>query len=341
MVGFNATGKASTQALAKLRSILPANDQCVRIDDPLADLLDRIQGGESTQTDVRYFMSRLRAGEPEDAANEVALSLVRRSLAAFQARAREEEEVFAEKVVVLQLALAAEVDAFDADAMRISAFTGMSAAALQAAGVRLERDLGGLPSTVAGWCDWLVDFLAEDADCRTALLLKDADVINAVTRGKKAGGPTTAAEFARLKAGLRAWVEGRPFDEIEIALGVAPGSVGTCGRARDLALKLANRRFSMIAAALAELAKLKLAVAGREPKMSVLEILAIAVRRGFDSAEKIAFAHRNASIRTRVGLHRAYPERMGRRRLLGRSFREVLNYVDAQMAFGVLDLDGA
>jgi hypothetical protein len=294
-------------------------------------------------TDVRYFMSRIRAGEPDDTANEVALSMVRRSLAAFQARARAEEEVFAEKVVVLQLALAAEVEALDADAMRISAFTGMSASAIQAAGARLEHDLDGLPSTIVGWCDWLVDFLAEDVESRMALLQNDADVINAVTRGKKAGGPTTALEFARLKAGLRAWVEGRPFDEIEIALGVDPGSVGICGRTRDLTLKLANRRFSMIAAALAELAKGKLTTVGREPENpAVLEIFAMAMRRGFDSPEKMAFVHRNTTIRTRVGLHRAYAERMGAvEPLLGHSFREVLNYIDALIAFGAIEIDGA
>ncbi len=342
VVGFDAAGHASAQALGKLRSILPANDQCVRIDDPLADILDRIQAGMGADTDVRYFMSRIRAGEPEDTANEVAVSMVRRSLAAFQARARAEDEVFAEKVVVLQLALAAEVEAFDADAMRISAFTGMSASAIQAAGARLEHDLDGLPSTIVGWCDWLVDFLAEDVESRMALLQKDADVVNAVTRGKKAGGPTTAPEFARLKAGLRAWVEGRPFDEIEIALGLAPDSVRTCGRTRDLTLKLANRRFAMIAAALAELAKAKLTAVGREPEHpAVLEIFAIAMRRGFDSPEKVAFAHRNAGIRTRVGLHRAYAERLGAvAPLPGASFREVLNYVDAVTAFSAVDTDG-
>ena len=98
----------------------------------------------------------------------------------------------------------------------------------------------------------------------------------------------------------------------------------------------------MIAAALAELAKVKLAEAGREPENpAVLEIFAIAMRRGFDSAEKVAFAHRNASIRTRVGLHRAYTDRLGAMApLLGRSFREVLGYVDARLAFGIDDVDG-
>ncbi|HUD25535.1 MAG TPA: helicase-related protein, partial [Burkholderiaceae bacterium] len=343
VVGFSALGLASAQSLEKLRSILPPNDQCVRIDDPLADLLDRIQAGAHAEPDVRYFMSRIRAGEPAEVANDVAVSLVQRSLAAFQARARHDEEVFAEKVVVLQLALAAEVESFDADAIRISAFTGMSAAALQAVSARLERELDNLPSTIAGWCDWLVDFLSTDPDAFVALLMNDADVINTITRGKKAGGPTAPEEFARLKAGLRAWVEGRPFDEIEIALGGPPGIASTCKRARDLTLKLANRRFSMIAAALAELAKLRLAAVGRQSENpAVLEIFAIAMRRGFDSAEKVAFAHRNPTIRTRVSLHRAFEKRMGAfTPLLGHSFRDVLSQVDLRMAFGAGDSDGA
>ena len=83
--------------------------------------------------------------------------------------------------------------------------------------------------------------------------------LKAVCRGTKSTPALTPAEFDRLKAGLRAWVTGQPFDQIEVALGVAAEDVDTCMRSRDLVLKLANRRLYLVAAAVAELVKEKLA----------------------------------------------------------------------------------
>lgn len=333
VVGFGAHSAASPGAFEKLESILPANDQCLRIDDPLAELLDSIQLGNLAAQEVRYFLSRLRAGETDDTAVEAGLAMVRGSLAAFQARAREDAAGFAEKVQTLQAALDTEAEEFDAEATRISAFTGMSVAAIQSASARLE--IAGLPSTVDDWCAWIIDFLAEDEEARNALLGVDVDTIKAVVRGKKSDPDVASEEFARLKAGLSAWVGGRPFDEIEVALGVLPESVGTCVRSRDLVLKLVNRRFYMIAVAVVELAKGKLVAAGVEAENpAVLEILPVAIRRGWDSPEKTAFAHRNPGV-SRVEIHRAFAARFGHPDpTLGLTFREVLNLVDAQIAFG-------
>ena len=336
VVGFGAHGAASPGAFEKLESILPPNDQCLRVDDPLAELLDSIQLGDLAAPEVRYFLSRLRAGETDEAAADAGLAMVRGSLAAFQARARADAAGFDQKVLSLQAALAAEAEEFDVEATRISAFTGMPVTAIQSASARLDVGIAGLPSTINDWCVWIIDFLAEDDEARNILLGVDADIIKAVSRGKKSEPALTPAEFARLKAGLSAWVGGKPFDEIEVALGVPAASVGTCIRSRDLVLKLTNRRLYMIAVAVVELAKGKLVAAGLEAvNPAVLEILPVAIRRGWDSPEKAAFAHRNPSIRTRVGTHRAFVARFGHPNpMLGRTFREVLDQVDAQIAFG-------
>ncbi|MES2898034.1 MAG: hypothetical protein V4759_18560 [Pseudomonadota bacterium] len=162
--------------------------------------------------------------------------------------------------------------------------------------------------------------------------------LKAVCRGTKSTPALTPAEFDRLKAGLRAWVTGQPFDQIEVALGVAAEDVDTCMRSRDLVLKLANRRLYLVAAAVAELVKEKLAALEiNAVNPAVLEILPIAIRRGWDTPEKAAFAHRHPAIHGRVAAHRAYAKRLGAiEPTLGRTFAEVLNHVDAHLAFGVL-----
>jgi stage V sporulation protein SpoVS len=136
---------------------------------------------------------------------------------------------------------------------------------------------------------------------------------------------------------LRAWVTGQSFDRIEVALGVAAEDVDACMRSRDLVLKLANRQLYMVAAAIAELVKEKLAALEVQAvNPAVLEILAIAIRRGWDTPEKAAFAYRHPAIRGRVAAHRAYADRLGAPApTLGRTFAEVLDLLDAQLAFGV------
>jgi ATP-dependent RNA helicase HelY len=150
VVGFGPNERPSAAAIAKLQSILPDSDHCVRIDDPLTELFDRIQAGERDAPKVRYLLSRLRAGEEDAATEEIAVRMVARSFAAYQARANADEAAFAKKVAAVKVALAEDGEQNDRQAMRIcsgpqlrdtallihaAAGSGASCAALTAAGV--------------------------------------------------------------------------------------------------------------------------------------------------------------------------------------------------------------
>ena len=47
--------------LQKLKSILPEDDRCVVITDPLDIVLDRLMQGDSLDADVRYMINRMAA----------------------------------------------------------------------------------------------------------------------------------------------------------------------------------------------------------------------------------------------------------------------------------------
>jgi hypothetical protein len=154
---------------------------------------------------------------------------------------------------------------------------------------KLRSDPGAMPATVLGWSDWLIDFFRDDPASFDALLGEEAGVVAYVARGRKQGGPLTAAQFETLSAGLRSWLTGRPLSEIETALGVAPERLGCCPRARDLVLKLANRTLYLIAGALAELATAVKAETPASPaEPAVLETLAACIRGGYDTPDKLA-----------------------------------------------------
>jgi ATP-dependent RNA helicase HelY len=310
----------------KLRSILPDDDQCVWIDDPLQALLDQIEIG-LRGSKIRYLVSRLRAGEEAENANTAAASMVRRSFAAYRAAQAGATIQFDAKVAALEVALAEEVADGVTDVTRISAFSGLAGSALSAMSERLA-DPATYPATIPDWLDWVIDFLRDDGGSRNALFDGDPSIINGIVRGKKTGGDPTDEEFHLLRSGLRAWVTGQPFQNIELALGVPEKKVARCPRSRDLVLKLVNRQLYMISAALAELAKGKFVDSSIEdPFPALLECLAYAVRRGFDTPEKLAFAHLRPELRTRIGVHRACanlernPVRFERNRSFRRSWR--------------------
>jgi superfamily II DNA/RNA helicase len=310
VVGFAAGGRAEAGAIAKLRLLLPPNDQCVPMDDPITLILDQIQAGNTDNAAVRYFASRARAGEAPDQSAEQAVSLVKRSFAAYKARQAHQEAAFAEKVEAFRAVLAEDVA--NPDVATIAASTGLSNEPLLVVQARFAADPALIPNSVVGWIDWMVDFFISDLVSFQNLLGEDADLVNYVVRGRKAGGPPNAAEFALLTAGLRAWVTGRPFYDIELALGVQPADVKCCPRARDLVLKLANRSLYLIAASLVEVAKVVLAAAGLNPTQpAVLETLAVAIRKGLDTPDKIAFAYRRPTLRSRVLIHRSFAKLLG------------------------------
>jgi ATP-dependent RNA helicase HelY len=152
-------------------------------------------------------------------------------------------------------------------------------------------------------------------------------------------GPATDAEFAHLKAGLRAWLAGLPMRDVEAALGVGADDLGHCLRA-NLALKLASRSLYLVISSVAEAVGVILARHGRPVRQpAILETLAYAIRRGLDHPDKIAFAHLRPTIRSRVLLHAAFARDVGAPTVLDcQDFQEVRANLSARLAFGDLKI---
>ena len=339
VVRFDANSVPESEAFKMLKAVLPENDQCVKIDDPLTPLLDSIQTGDLSGAGIRYFLSRLRAGEAEETAVEKAVQMISRSFAGYQARQAKENAEFDLKLCTLKAALETATEETSAPVMQIAAFTGLAVEPLAAIAAKVEAEIDSLPSTVCGWTEWLVDFLIADR-ASYALLFGDAvETVKAVTRGVKTGGDSTDAEMQLLKTALAAWLRGVPFNQIEASLGVPANKIGVCKRTRDLINRIANRQLYMVAAAAAEVIRQTLTTKEKvAANPAVIEILAYAIRRGLDSPEKVAFAYRTPSARSRVLIHRAFAENIGDREpLLGSDFEGVMRHLDAVLAFGAFD----
>lgn len=77
----------------------------------MTDLLDRIQAGRTAEPEVRYFLSRLRAGEGEEQDADRPVAMMARSFAAYQARKAGRAAEFETVLESLKGALAADAKA--------------------------------------------------------------------------------------------------------------------------------------------------------------------------------------------------------------------------------------
>lgn len=179
------------------------------------------------------------------------------------------------------------------------------------------------------------DLLRDDDANSVALFGADAGLIKTMVRGNKKGGSVSRNEFVMLKAGMRCWLSGEPFGKIELALGAPATELGHCKRARDLALRFVNRHMYMVAVAIAELAKLRLAVlGGLAQRLAVLETLGVALRKGLDTPEKVAFAYLRPGIRSRVLIHLQFASMLGDMRAgSDADYAAVLSRVETTLAF--------
>jgi hypothetical protein len=335
VVAFSDNGSPEASAFRKLSDLLPPNDQCVRLEDPLTAILDRIQLGNVADVDISYFVSRIRPIEETQEARDEALAVMRRSFSGFLARRANRETEFNGKVEALRTVLSAERP-LHAEVAVIAAASGFSDEPLMAIEAKLEQGWNALPTSILAWSDWLMEFLKADRQSYRQLMGDDTDTALYIMRGKKTGGDPTVAEFDRLKLGMRAWLTGLPFCEIERSLGAEEHRIKQCPRARDLALKLASRSLYLIIAAVAEVANVVLARhEATTPQPSLFEVLPTAFRRGFDTADKVAFAQARSDIRSRVLVHQAFRREIGAPLELGaRSFIDVVDLIKMRLALG-------
>jgi len=67
---------------------------------------------------------------------------------------------------------------------------------------------------------------------------------------------------------------------------------------------------------------------------AVLETLAVAVRKGLDTPDKIAFAYRRPSLRSRVNIHSGFSALLGAPHdTAGLDYATVLNQMTSRIAF--------
>jgi superfamily II DNA/RNA helicase len=314
IISFSQGKALDVNVITKLKSVLPEDDRCVVISDPLEIVLDRLMQGEALNSDVRYLINRMAAlREAEGFEDPTLLFNLRKSLGAYTAQRRSTEQEFEEKIDRLKKSISDETPAEIDNAIAVLASqSGLSTSLLLRLKKRISDSAGSLPVTVEGWLIWTVEWLVEDHFALESLLY---DIKGAVLGacGRRRDSELTPKVLSDLLPGLIAWIQGKPLCVIEMALGGDPNSTSqamrTCPRARELVSSIIPRGFSFIMGLASHVvAEVDPFDEQEELSRQLVECLGTAVRKGFDSPEKVFFASENPGILSRVQVHQRWAQ---------------------------------
>jgi hypothetical protein len=314
IISFEKTNVVGPSTVRKLRSILPEDDHCVRITDALEVVLDRLMLGQTTDPDVLYVANRFAVLREVEGETEEPTTLfdLNKSLGAFFARKRKSEAEFQHKVTNLRSAITAAMPGtLDNATALLATQSGLSAELLMETRDRIKDEIGSLPTTIDGWLTWTLAWLDADNVARQALLGDIlGDILSAIGKSEKQG--YAKGDLLKLLPGLRAWVSGQPFRQIEIELGGNPDDDKSkikrlCPRARELIGSVIPRGLSFTFSLMTKIVK-DLDPFAAQPELSsqMIEVLGTAIRKGYDTPEKLTFASQHKSVLSRVQMHQEY-----------------------------------
>jgi hypothetical protein len=129
--------------------------------------------------------------------------------------------------------------------------------------------------------------------------------------GKKANEAFLPDDLWLVLTGLLAWIKGQTLCEIEKLLGGTPDDDAptkrVCPRARVLVGTIIPRGISFIVGLVSHVVK-DVNPFGQQEDLDqrLVECLSSAVRRGFDTVDKLAFASKIPSILSRVQIHQTW-----------------------------------
>lgn len=309
IISFTKGQRLEGDVVRKLRSILPEDDRCVSIDDPLAVVLDRIIEGKLSDRDVRYTINRMATiQEADNEAGTTTAFNLSRSLGAYAAQKRAKQKEFDRKLAALQAAVAQELNAeIHPSILALSSQSGLPTSVLQRLRAKIESETGSLPINVVGWTNWTLQWLAADAEARDLLLHEVARSIAGATGQKKDTG-LSADALQEVTKGVIAWLRGKPLRKIEEHLGGDPDSgrdtKRVCPRARELVGTVIPRGLSFIIGIVSRVVEDVGPFDHQETLDSeLMESLTAAVRKGFDSPAKLNYANERKNLLGRVQAH--------------------------------------
>ena len=311
ILSFKTEKEVPADLIKKLDSILPDNDRCLSITDPLEVILDKISSNQWSNPDVAYTINRM--SDWGDGSGKHLFN-IQKSFAGFCAATKGKQQEFDRKVNLLS----AEVEArqefiFDHSLLALATQSGISAQMLTRLKMQIVESLDNPPTTVIDWIQWIFKWLELDDEARTYLLADvGRDIMTISGQDKEVGSVVTSVGLQVILPGVLGWVIGCPLATIEILILASAGKstidLGACENARKLTHSIIPRSLTFVAGVVSQLVNNCLFSDEQYSlDLKTVEALSTAIRQGYDSLEKLLFANANKNL-SRVQIHQKWKE---------------------------------
>jgi hypothetical protein len=305
------TGNVPEEAAhTALQSIIPEDERCVPMIDPLRTALDRIQSGLPPDADIEYLFHRLGNSDGGDSVS----TLLRRSFAHFLAKQAGELAEFELAITAFSNRLS-QTDAVPEAPdwlVQLSIQSGISPLILNQLYQAVDAHFAQLPLTVIGWVGWLIDWFLQHGDAARFCFGSDLLPLQTIGSVPRVTAVNYEAVLTTLKKGMASWLSGEPLIKVEEAMGgTLLGLKIFCPKAREIATNTAPRCLSYFSTFIVQIVKMIADGRGEQiAQLAVLECLPSAIAKGADSPQKLAFMQLTRSkYRSRVEAHADYHQR--------------------------------
>ena len=310
LMKFTQKDDVSKETQQKLKAVLPEDDHCVTISDPLQTVLDLVNVGQATDPQVTYTINRFANLPSEDASAATdQLFDLKKSFAAHIARDTENIETFDQKVAAFRAAVEERRQGgADETSAILASQSGLSFEVVLRLKERITKATGSLPTNIPCWVEWMTEWLIEDDEAR-AESLADTESAMLAAAGKPKTSPLNEQVMRQVLGGALAWIAGKPLAEIETILGGEPQSHArtkrACPRARSLVSAVIPRGYSFVLGLIAHVVKKVDPFKAQEDlDQQMVECMSAGLRLGYDTPEKLFFFVRNKkNVLGRVQAH--------------------------------------
>ena len=320
VVGSSDTESKIGAGWSRLRKIFGQTDQCLPIDDPLTQILDRIDVQAHSPDDLdRYVVSRLCGSADHEDPEARLRQALQRTLAAFQRR--DARAAWVESRTKAALALLGDVDPDDEDALTLrdlSASLGLPEEALSDLRVDLLDAAPHSSATVLTWCGWMFDWMISHPE-QTTRLLRPEDLDRQFGLGlTKLATDQDRVHYAvpKLRDALDLWMKGEPLNVVQSVLAGTPSDLKKSTSARKFVVRILPTLTHLFSAASMIVARQSPDRVTTEDAASTLSYVHQCVRLGFSSLEMYA-------------LYEQIRSRTPSRREVHREFRDLDGYLSA------------
>jgi hypothetical protein len=311
VVHFNNEKSTIHTHWSELQAIFAQSDQCLEIDDPLRSLLDQIHGAVIPQSELAtYLVRRLPVGTSTDENSDApARQLLGKSLAAYRARAKGDENWIGERIEAVLAARRADPEAASTLtwADRLAAAAGVPVAIVRSLGEFLSQAIDRNAS-VQAWYKWVVDWLTANPTYIPRLIRRESleSLFGAKYKALMDDSVRGLSAAPLLFSLLDRWTQGGTLADLERTFGTKESKIGKCETARGFALRVVPE-LAYIFNVPAQVLRALLADRGEPSDVPVsLASLGSCVKEGFDRVEKLALRQYRRGSVTRVEVHRDF-----------------------------------